>query len=125
MYIAQKIDSVDRALWSPFLNFSKFDVLRFQKILKKILAVYSNVFYSTAKYQNEMVCISPCTKKTNSEQSEEFRFFTVHHLRSGNLSFLRILNYAIIRVDFFAHICRFHRYLHLRFFSDFFKTSNY
>jgi hypothetical protein len=63
---------VRRAPWSPLLNFLKYDSLRFLKIPKKILDVYSNILYTTEKYQNEIVCIPPCTKKTNSEQSEEF-----------------------------------------------------
>jgi hypothetical protein len=107
----------------PVFELLKIWHLRFQKILKKILEVYSSVFYSTAKYQNEIVCIPPYTKRLILSNLKNFEFFTVHHLRSENLSFLRSLKYTVIRVDF-LHTCRVHHYLHTRFFSDFLETSN-
>jgi hypothetical protein len=48
-----------RAPWSPFFNFLKFDILKFQKILD----VYYDVFYSPAKFYNEIVHIPAYTKK--------------------------------------------------------------
>jgi hypothetical protein len=45
------------APWSLFLNFLKFDILTFQKIPEKILNVLYDVLYSTAKFQNKIVCI--------------------------------------------------------------------
>jgi hypothetical protein len=58
-----------RALWNLFLKFLKFDILKFQKIPGKILEVQNDVFYSPAKFQNEIVCIPAYTKKINSEKS--------------------------------------------------------
>jgi hypothetical protein len=58
-----------RALWNLFLKFLKFDILKFQKILGKILEVQNDVFYSPANFQNEIVCIPAYTKKINSEKS--------------------------------------------------------
>jgi hypothetical protein len=56
--IAMRADNRIRAPWSTFLNFLKFDNLKFQKVSKKILDVYDDVFYSPAKFQTKIVCIS-------------------------------------------------------------------
>jgi hypothetical protein len=65
----------------------------------------------------------PAQKRQILSNVKNFEFFTVHHLRSGNLSILCSLKYIKIRVDF-LHTCRVHHYLHPRFFSYFFETSN-
>jgi hypothetical protein len=66
----------------------------------------------------------PAQKRQILSNLNNFGFFTVHHLRSGNLSFFCSLKYIIIRVNF-LHTCRFHHYLHPRFFRYFqnFKLS--
>jgi hypothetical protein len=103
------------------LVFELFKIWNFEvSKSEKNIDVYSNVLYSTAKYQNDIVCIRPYTKRLILSNIKNFEFFTVHHLRSENLTFLRSLKYVIIRVDF-LHTCRVHNYLHPRFF----KVQNY
>jgi hypothetical protein len=63
----------------------------------------------------------PAPKRQILSKLKNFEFFTVHHLRSGNLSILCSLKYIIIRVDF-LHTCRVHHYLHSRFFFRFFRN---
>ena len=71
-----------------FLNFFTIDILKFQKIPRKILDVDNDLFYSPANFQPEIVCNKAYTKMTNSDKSDIFESGTVHDLRFRNLSFL-------------------------------------
>ena len=71
-----------------FFNIFRIDILKFQKIPKKILDVDIYVLHSPANFQSEIVCTLTYTKMTNSVRSENFKSDTVHRLRSRYLLFL-------------------------------------
>jgi hypothetical protein len=48
-----------------FLNLSKIDILKFQKIGEKFMHVDNHEFYLHAKNQSKILCILACIKKTN------------------------------------------------------------
>jgi hypothetical protein len=50
---------------APFLNFLKFDILKFEKIWKKFNDVDNNELYPLAKNQCEIFCILGYVKITN------------------------------------------------------------
>ena len=95
-----------RSPGSPFFQSFLNQHFKVSKNSKKIIDVYNDIFYSSAKFQPKPVCISSYTKKmTNPHKTENFEFDTIHQFRTRNLSFLHSSKYRIFCIGF-LHIDR-------------------
>ena len=121
MYFTRKVHLVHGLHVARFLIFFTINILKFQKIPRKILDVDNDLFYSPANFQPEIVCNKAYTKMTNSDKSDIFESGTVHDLRFRNLSFLHRPKYWIFWIVI-LHTCRNNHCLALGILFTFFRN---
>ena len=119
-----------RFTWSSFFNIFWIDILKFQKILKKILDVDIDVLHSSTNLQSKIVFTLTYTKMTNSIRSENLNltlfndsdqeichFYTAQNIKYFALVFCTLVELVIFYNYIFLHNFLKHKYINFVFFK--------